>query len=219
MTDQERDPKVSQHYRSLAKDEPPAELDAAILAAARRAAESRPAPLVAPTGRRRWYFPLAAAAVIALAVGVSLQVERQLPDAETAVATLPQPPATPAPSVTEASPKPAVRPKKTSPPPLVPDSRPDQESRQADAASAAKAEAPALAEAPAAPAARPAPAPQMRAFAGRAAIESPEKWLERIAELRRQGLHDEADKSLAEFRRRYPEYRIPEAMLEKVEKK
>jgi len=37
--------------------------------------------------------------------------------------------------------------------------------------------------------------------------------------LRRQGKHEEADKALAEFRRAYPDYRISEAMLEKVEKK
>lgn len=50
-------------------------------------------------------------------------------------------------------------------------------------------------------------------------MESPERWLERIAQLRKEGRHEEADKALAEFRRRYPDYRIPEAMLEKVEKK
>jgi hypothetical protein len=38
-------------------------------------------------------------------------------------------------------------------------------------------------------------------------------------ELRKQGKHEEADKALAEFRRAYPEYRMSEAMLEKVEKK
>ena len=49
--------------------------------------------------------------------------------------------------------------------------------------------------------------------------ETPEKWLERIAELRRAGRHDEADRALAEFRQRHPGYRIPEAMLEKVERR
>lgn len=49
--------------------------------------------------------------------------------------------------------------------------------------------------------------------------ETLEKWLERIAELRRAGRHDEADKALAAFRQRHPGYRIPEAMLEKVERR
>src|SRR6266705_3475055 len=52
MTD-ERDPKVSRRYRELGAEEPPTELDAGILAASRRAAETRLAPLVPPTGRRR----------------------------------------------------------------------------------------------------------------------------------------------------------------------
>jgi hypothetical protein len=47
---------------------------------------------------------------------------------------------------------------------------------------------------------------------------SPEAELERIARLRAAGRHEEADKALAEFRKRYPDYKISEAMLEKVER-
>jgi len=39
--------------------------------------------------------------------------------------------------------------------------------------------------------------------------ESPQAWLARIAELRKQGRLKEAEESLAEFRKRYPEYPIP----------
>ena len=49
--------------------------------------------------------------------------------------------------------------------------------------------------------------------------DTPERELERIAQLRRDGRHDEADKALAEFRKRYPDYRIPEAMRERVERR
>jgi hypothetical protein len=49
--------------------------------------------------------------------------------------------------------------------------------------------------------------------------ETPERWLARVAELRRQERHEEADKSLADFRRRYPDYPIPESALERIEKK
>ena len=40
----------------------------------------------------------------------------------------------------------------------------------------------------------------------------------RIAELRKAGKHDEADKALAEFRKRFPDYKIPEATRERVER-
>ena len=46
--------------------------------------------------------------------------------------------------------------------------------------------------------------------------ETPEKWLERIATLRAEGRHEDADKALAEFRQRHPDYRIAEPMLQKV---
>src|SRR5688500_20096300 len=82
MTDER---KISERYRELSREEPPRHLDEAILAAARRAAETRPAPLVVPSGRRRWYFPLAAAAIIVLTVAVTVHVERQQPDPEIAV--------------------------------------------------------------------------------------------------------------------------------------
>jgi resuscitation-promoting factor RpfA len=66
-----------------------------------------------------------------------------------------------------------------------------------------------------APASAPAPAPMRE----RAAALSPEQELDRIAELRAQGRHDDADKALAEFRKRYPDYRIPEAMRLRVERR
>jgi hypothetical protein len=69
-----------------------------------------------------------------------------------------------------------------------------------------------------------APAPAM-AMAKRAQVqesvqaETPERELDRIADLRRQGRHDEADKALAEFRKRYPDFKISEAMRERIERR
>jgi hypothetical protein len=45
--------------------------------------------------------------------------------------------------------------------------------------------------------------------------EPPQRWLERILELRKQGKHEEAEKQLAEFRRSYPDYKLPEAALKR----
>jgi len=46
--------------------------------------------------------------------------------------------------------------------------------------------------------------------------EAPREWLERIARLRREGRVKEADESLAEFRKRYPDYEIPKELREAV---
>jgi hypothetical protein len=184
----ERDPQVSRRYRELGSEEPPPALDQAVLAASRQA--------VAP--RRRWYIPLAAAAVALLAVGVALHVQREQPDPETMTA--------PSEVKEEArkAPSPADRGAADS-------AQPQTERRER----ASPRTAP---ERPAAPQAAPAP-PAIEGMLGRTVQESPDKWLERIAELRRLGRHEEADKALAEFRQRYPGYRIPQETLERIEKK
>jgi hypothetical protein len=48
--------------------------------------------------------------------------------------------------------------------------------------------------------------------------DTPDGELERIARLRRQGRDDDADKALAEFRKRYPDYQISAEMRAKVER-
>jgi len=201
---EERDPKVSQRYRELGGEEPPRQLDAAILAAARRAAETRPAPLVAPTGRRRWYFPLAAAAIIVLAVAVTLQVERQQPDPEDfrfATTPAPPPPAIKE-EVAKEQPKPTAKSKQSEnrlerAPPVAPQAAPASPGEVTGDRAESKPRTRALGA----------------ASEARTSEESPERWLERIAELRKQGRDDEADQQLAEFKKRYPDYKIPEAAL------
>jgi hypothetical protein len=226
MTD-ERDPKVSQRYRELGREEPPGELDAGILAASRRAVETHLAPLVPPTGRRRWYFPVAAAAIITLAVAVTVQVERQQPDAESIT---PPPPSTPesradaleakkdsAPQAELRKAKRAEPPAALAPAPAARLEQSPQSPQNAQAKPESRARSTESVQAPAAR--RDAESGTPARLLGQVAkAESPEAALERIAELRRQGKQDEADKALAEFRRRYPDYRIAEEMLKKVER-
>jgi hypothetical protein len=184
MAEQDDEREVSRVYRQLPREEPPPELDAAIRAEARSAVETHPAPLVVPTGRRQWYFPVAAAAVIILSVAVTWHVEQEQPDPVVAA------------------------PAKVPPAPAPQASRP-QLSRERTARDEAPREA------------KPAePVAQSGARANALAkLDSPERELQRIVELRAQGKHEEADKALAEFRKRYPDYAIPPAMLDQVEKK
>src|SRR5258706_2555547 len=250
MSEHEDDREVERLYRQLPREEPPAAWDAKLRAEARRAVVSHRAPLVAPTGRRSWYFPVAAAAVIVLAVAVTWQVEREQVDEG---APLPQ-----------SAPVPALRKEQKLPeqaPQKAPEARqyaplakraekPAEEAKNQAPAEAARDQAPAASVAgtlsqsredalgerenrmrqerpggAVAPSAAPPARRELQRDAiqaqGRASFsdEPPEKWLERIAQLRQQGGHDEADKALAEFRKRYPDYRIPQATLEKVEKK
>ena|SRR6185295_1459277 len=239
MTDDE---KISRRYRELGAEEPPRALDEAILAAARNV----------KTGRQRWYAPLATAAVLALAVAVTLHMQVEQPGIESPVPQAPPPPAVvkeAAPEVAKVTPR-IERKAKQSAPAAAPEPRPfateksassaparddralaaagsasgelarqaDQGSSRGEAAErdaradlsrARSSRAPAAAEAMAKRAEAPASAP----------ADSPERELERIAELRTQGRHDEADRALAEFRKRHPDYRMPEEMRLRVERR
>jgi hypothetical protein len=233
-----RDPQLSQHYRDLEPLEPPVELDQAILGAGRHAAAPR---------RKRWYYSLAAAAVLVFAVALTLHMERERPDSESAaqdrVSQLrlsrelrgeikpaePRAESKPAqvapPAADTAAPARAAPPQESrvaSAP--APTAAPAARARRADESTAAQREA-SNAQAPAPPAAAEPPIQLRRemaigpqyAPAPAAARESPEKWLERIAELRSRGRHAEADKELAEFRRGYPNYALSDVMRERVE--
>jgi len=195
------DRKISERYRELGAEAPPRHIDEAILAASRRAAKVHPAPLVAPTGRRRWYFPLAAAAVIVLAVAVTVHVERDRPDPESAVLAQAPQVAAEARKEEKAAQDAAVAQRRAKPfsaPPLE-----SQNQAMRESAPVAGARAPEAARSDRALGKISEPA------------EPPEKWLERIAALRKEGKHEEADKALEEFRKRYPDYKIPESALKK----
>jgi hypothetical protein len=103
---------------------------------------------------------------------------------------------------------PARQAAEASPPPVA-------MAKMAPPASAAKPALPPAgilaAPAPAAPQAALAPALAVGGREGTVDL-APEKWLERIEELRKQGRLDEAKTSLAEFRKRYPDYQLPDSL-------
>ena len=212
MTDGQ-DPKVSAAYRALGAEEPPRALDDAILAAARREAGARPgAPgRAAP---RRWYASLAAAAVLVLAVAVTLHMQLEQPDI-----------AEPAPAAKQAAAPPAAAPAEVVKEAVKEEVKPARPkaaemSRRSEPKPFPADRAAAVPQVPAAPQAGPAPMLAKRATTqAKLETESPERELERIAELRRQGRHDEADKALAEFRKRHPDYVMSEAVRERVERR
>jgi hypothetical protein len=147
--------------------------------------------------RLRWAVPVSIAAVVVLAVGVTLRVQLEQPQQAEEVALAPKVMEAPAPA----------------PPPAALERR--APAAAAPPTVARKLEAPAGA---AADRAEPAGRASASVAVGKisAPPETPEQWLERIAKLRDAGKAREADESLAEFGKRYPDYRISEAMRARV---
>lgn len=229
MADPDRDERVTQAYRALGGEAPPAALDAAILAAARRRGV-------------RWRAPVAAAAALVLAVGVALVVQREESRmAEEEVALAPRVMDAPSPAASAREPgssvlaeagKPAERESRAKDQVLLRRSAPAAEDdlRVQGARVTGAEDSTPIGESPGVPAAgradekqaaaaRQSASPALAGAIGEkveAKPETPEQWLERIAKLREANRQKEADESLAEFRRRYPEYEIPEAMRKRV---
>lgn len=66
-----------------------------------------------------------------------------------------------------------------------------------------------------------APPPPVAAQSAKGKLErdaelTPDKWLARIEEMRKQGRLDEARASLLEFKKRYPDYRLPESLRDGI---
>jgi hypothetical protein len=198
--------RLSDAYRDLPGAEPPAALDEAVLAAA-RAASGRRRRLVHGPFAGSWLAPAAAAAVVVLAVGLTLFV------VDRSGAPVPgelqgEDPALPA-----------------APPPVS--GRTTQEESAESRAPAAKRQHELRERRDAAPAehrftVEPAPAaaaPEMESGVRKSAPAdeadwraSPEAWLAHIESLKRAGRAAEAEASLAEFRRQFPDHpasRVP----------
>lgn len=247
---------ISRLYRQAAREEPPAALNDALLAAANREVAAKPKRAYLP---RSWYLPVSIAAVLVVGVTVTLlMVERGEEPFVPAVpkivpqsdAPASQPSSQAAPEARRAQPpqeaaRPATAEKKPAPAQQeIGKTKPAAEPKPFTGEAAAPAAAGAAADlstqsgatggagaarqaTEAAPSVAPAPVspakPMLRdeRAAGRPAMKSmdageksekvlaPEKWLEQIAELRRQGKIAEAEASLAEFKKRYPGYPVP----------
>ena len=230
MNEDFRDEQLSRLYREADRIEPPRALDAAILAAAREAV--KPAP-----PRRAWWqawtLPMGVAATVVLTVTLTLMVQQEqerpmseAPPTQGAPATAPQEkpdaaadlagkPAAPREAKQEAVKReaegpavaPAPAPETAAPAGAVAPRAPMAES----AKSVAPARPAAVMRQQAAPAAdavesRAKSAPLRKEAVGAA----PAQWLEDIREMKKQGKEKEAAEALAEFRKAYPDYRLPE---------
>ena len=212
------DDKLKAAYSALPREEPRAATDAAILDASRRALDK-------PSASRRWAGPVSIAAVLVLAFGLILNVQQEKGPIE-APDMYGAPPAavapdSPPPRAAEKPAEPVVVQKKRAP---VPQARPERDTSLRDEAvmqpeSERKDMQPKLQAAPAEESLSKesaAPAARMKREAFAPTIDEPTRELEAIAKLRAEGRHEEADKALEEFRRKRPDYRIPEAMWERV---
>jgi len=278
----ERDPRLDRIYRETPREAPPAHLDAAILAAARREVGAGPRLLRARL--RRWRVPVSIAAVIVLSASLVTLVREE--DGEPPMHTPPATPPAAQPADPRLQPAPVESAPQRSPASTAPPSRP---ARRDEVAASAPVELGKMADsarpdaghdatqgmkaaaAPDAAGARALPQPfqgPKSAAEGRAAAPQPavgedrverapagalqrsapvatapeahqakpmarsmqaekaparerlpvwhgldrepaQKWFDRIAELKRQGRTAEAGELLAEFKRRFPDHRLP----------
>ena len=197
--DELHDERLSALYRETREVEPPAWLDRRVLTMAGAAVGPRPAP--APKRRTiRWAVSLALVATVMLTVGV-VRVVRESGESDMwlrqeAVRSLAEPAAEADATATGSAGSPAAGALQSAPQP-VPATPPA--SRRPPTLSAERKQRESIpAEEPGEGKSAPVQNPALH--------RPPAEWLAEIAELRRQGRTVEAEASLAEFRRRYPDY-------------
>jgi len=194
------DDRLSKLYHDAGSEQPPTSIDDHIPAAARNATRTKPVPVT-----RNWMVPAALAAVLVLTVGLVTFTGRETSLYDEAARVSP---AT-APAVTPVEEKQETRAQqerlefdrlKRAPAPAA--AAPAKEQQGLDDIDRAE------------PAAKKPEAAQDASAAGRAGqlrpvFVDPEQWLDHIRDLKQQGRLDEARRSLAEFRLRYPDTKLP----------
>ncbi|MGH8090575.1 MAG: hypothetical protein ACREO6_03870 [Rudaea sp.] len=233
------DSRLAALYRKLPQAEPDARLDAAVRAQAQRAVAAVAVP-ARPSTRGRWLPAFSVAAVVALAAGIAFQLGPQLwqrpasrPEVEsTAAPAAPQPaettsimrkaaapaataaPVAQAPAaemqkvenaasrpVPRAFPAPAQALRENTPPPAAAEAKPGMpEPRTAAPMKAMQSDVASMG----------APTLATPAAKDRNASLYPEHWLANIRQMLRDGKRDAAIRSLDQFRKKYPDYRLPD---------
>jgi hypothetical protein len=224
------DSELSRAYKEAAREKPPAALDAAILEEARRAVDHGGRVARSPFARA-WLVPASLAAVLLLTVGLVTFVSRESGEAlspeggprraleadrlqsqqprSKLEAQAPAAPLAEEPALMKQQKTPAEKKAAPAPPPakmrtdapasVTPAMVPAESAERVRARDEVGGQGKEDKREQLPPAAL--TATEMRAL-------SPEEWLKRIAQLREQGRHDEAEASLAAFKKRYPEYPI-----------
>lgn len=238
---------LSRRYQEASAEQPSADVDQAVLAAAHRAAGARPQA----AGRRprrwatRWGAPLAAAAVVVLAVAITVMLEREPAVMEMGETARQAPAATAPPS------EPAAQEGKTAPLAVAPAAKqrsaPAQAIREekktladnayeqlpkspvaekeatgtvtADIAAGAAMHSDELAKSEAAPA----PAAELSASpraaaerADQASAPQPQLRIAEIEALYREGQTETADRALTAFCRDFPDYKLSDELAGKA---
>jgi len=227
----EIDPELSRLYREASSEEPPAALDATILAAAhKRGARPRSRER---SSWWRWMAPASAIATLALGVSLALLIEREQPETmdETGIRQTQTRDPQPARATEPAKPGAAGQAASAAANKATPAASPPAQTPAPPAVQAFPAERRAKAIAPGLSASKPAPqsgvaddaatgSPAAPAAAARlapmrqeAAQRSADAWLEEIGRLKREGRDEEAARQLVEFRKAYPAHAIPQNLL------
>jgi hypothetical protein len=202
---------LSDLYRQIPPLDPPAHLDTAILRVARQSVISR-------RRMRRWALPASMAALLVLSIGLVRLTVREMPQAI-------HPESTPGPAVVRSEGASAAgrveerahTAKLRSDAPTADTASPSPASPEQEAgelpANRPARESTAPPAAPASFSSERRKAPAQEEFRRREnEPRSPARWLEDIAELRRQGRAEEAQASWEAFRRQYPDYPVDESL-------
>ncbi len=214
----EHDPHISALYRKAGNIEPPASLDEAVLASARRAVRQR---------RNRWMLPLSTAAVLMLGLTVLLKLNsewqpgREFKDDTPASVTLEEKTESAAGTLAKrAAPAPAKTLGLNAAPPSSATAPREEQPRQAARAKTEIAESQGFAADNAAmsdlivPQTDKLKGSESPVISGMAQAEQkvlePKAWIKKIRKLIEAKNIDEAKKELEAFKKRYPDHKLPD---------